>query len=117
MSVLFRQIPPWSLIEKILSLLKLPSEFPVTFQREELCLDHCIEAVSLLEPYYLPCKSKKYLDHTDNKRWITILKQILKPYHYNIQIQETTRNKKKAYVYTITKIVGILEEPVSVAFD
>jgi len=117
MSVLFRQIPPWSLVEKILSLLKLPSEFPVTFQRENLFLDYCIEAVSLLEPFYIPCKAKKYLDHTNDKRWITILRQILKPHNCIIQSHETTRNKKKAFLYTIIKIESELKEAYKIDFS
>lgn len=100
-SSLFRKLPPWTLVTQVLSLMNLPSQFPFSFQRRDLNLNNSIEAVSLLEPYYKPCKAKQYLGYTDEARWITILRHILEIYNYEIISQETTRDKKKTIVYTI----------------
>ena len=42
------------------------------------------EIIPRLQDFYLPCKSKKYLTRLDEKRCITILRQLLKQYNYNL---------------------------------
>jgi N-acetyl-anhydromuramyl-L-alanine amidase AmpD len=85
-----------------MTLLNLPIHFPVSFQRSDINLEGSIEAASLLEPYYKPCKAKQYLEHTDEARWVTILRHSLDIYGYEILSQETTRDKKKTIIYTIS---------------
>jgi hypothetical protein len=59
-------------------------------------------AVIILEPYYIPCKAKKYLyGNMTAHRVLTILRQILKPVGYNIHGQEKTMGRKKEMVYQI----------------
>jgi len=114
---LFRKVPPWATILEILSMLRISSEFPATFQKTDLYTENFITCSGLLEPFYLPCKVKLYLDHTDSVRWITILRHILGVHGYCITSLETTRNKKKAIFYTVERAVGDLRTAVSVDFS
>lgn len=57
----------------------------------------------LLEEYYLPCKSKVYLD-TENmteKRAITILKQVLRLHGYYLYSKEKNVNNRKIIFYQL----------------
>ena len=114
---LFRRPPSWSCILEVLKLLNISNDFPTTFQKTDLRSENFINAVGLLEPYYLPCKAKLYLEHTDKVRWITILRHILEIHGYNIKSLETTRNKKKAILYTIERASGDLPSAVALDFS
>jgi hypothetical protein len=107
---LFREIPPVSVVWEVLKLLNLSTEPPFTFTKDLLLIENSDEAAALLEPYYMPCKARQFLDHTDQLRWITVLRHILLPNGYVIQKQETTRNKKKTILYTIDRI-SVIEGP------
>lgn len=115
-----REVPPWTTVLEILALLNLPSEIPYTFQKGDISLENKEQAADLLYPYYIPCKAKQFLDHTDEVKWITILRHILLPQGYVILRQETTRQKKKAIFYTIERmsvIEGPLKSDVKVDFS
>jgi hypothetical protein len=116
-SLLFREIPPWDLVKSILNMLSIPNEFPITFQKKDINLSQSLDAAYSIEPYYKPCKAKKYLENIDDKRWITVLRHILQPHGWKIVYQETTRDKKKAILYTIQKIDDVLLKPVELDFS
>jgi len=98
-------------------MLSLSTEPPFTFQKQDMKLDKALEIVSLLEPYYIPCKAKQYLEYTPDTRWITILRHILLPHGYIVTIQETTRDKKKAIFYTIERAYSALLESIQMDFS
>jgi hypothetical protein len=114
---LFSEIPPWNVVLQVLALLELPTTFPIILQRQDISLENSDEIASILEPYYKPCKAKQFLTYTDQHRFITILRHILKPYNIQIESKETTRQKKKATIYTIKKDDSIIMEPVEIVFD
>ena len=114
---LFREIPPWPLIEDVLSMLGLSKHPPFTFQRSEISLEQSIDAVSLLEPYYIPSKARQFLSHTDEKRWITILRHVLEHHGWSVVSKETTRDKKKTIVYSVQRVAAVMATPVEVMFD
>ena len=116
-SNLFRQIPPISLVEDVLDMLGLSKHPPFTFQRNEISLEQSIDAVSLLEPYYIPSKAKQFLSHTDEKRWITVLRHVLENHGWSIIGKETTRNKKKTILYSVQRTSTVMGTPVEVIFD
>ena len=101
-----------SLVLELCQQLGISTEFPATFQREQLCAAEFVNAAALLEPYYIPCKAKQYLYNTDEHRWVTILKHIFLPHAYVIVSYETTRNKKKTTFYTIQRAEGQLKEAI-----
>ena len=107
---LFREIPPWCIVSEVLTLLKLSTEPPFTFQKHAIDLSQSPEAADLLYPYYIPCKAQQYLEQTDEKRWITILRHIFAPHGYVILSKETTRDKKKTILYTVDRI-SVIEGP------
>jgi hypothetical protein len=114
---LFREIPPWHLIEEVLDILGLSKHPPFTFQRNEIRLEQTIEAVSLLEPYYIPSKARQFLSHTDEKRWITVLRHILENHGWSVISKETTRDKKKTIIYSVQRVNTVMSTPVEVTFD
>jgi len=112
-----REPPPWTLVIEILELLNISSNFPCIFQKGDLRQENFSSCASLLEPYYMPCKARLYLDYTDEVRWITILRHILHIHGYVIESLETTRNKKKAIFYTIKRSEGLLQSAISIDFS
>lgn len=114
---IFRQLPPWSLVLEILDMIGLSKHLPLTFQRDDICLQHSIDAVSLLEAYYVPCKAVQFLSHTDKKRWVTILRHILDCHGWAVVGRETTRDKKKAIIYSIQRVNNTMEESIKISFD
>ena len=59
-----------------------------------------------LEKLYLKCKHEKYLHHLNEKKVITIFRQLLKCYDYFITTKEKYNNGKKYLLYTIQKKKG-----------
>jgi hypothetical protein len=114
---LFREIPPLTLVLQVLSMLGLATEIPFTFQKQDIRLEKSLEIVGLLEPYYIPCKAKQFLEYTPDHRWITILRHILLPHGYIIASQETTRDAKKAIFYTVERAYGLLREAIQMDFS
>ena len=117
---LFRKVPPWPTVLKVLAMLKISTYFPTTFQQSDIQLGESIPAAAELEPYYIPCKAKRFLEFTDVKRWVTIFRHILSPYGYVIESKETTRVGKKAIFYTIKYKIdtdGYLKQPVNLDFS
>jgi hypothetical protein len=114
---LFRETPPYTTVIEVLNLLNIGTEFPCTFLKSDLRSENFIACSGLLEPYYLPCKVKLYLEHTNEVRWITILRHILGVHGYTIKTLETTRNKKKAIFYTIERSSDNLRTAVAVDFS
>ena len=59
------------------------------------------EIVPRLQDVYLPCKSKKYLTRLDEKKCLTILRQLLKQYNYNLLTKEKCIKGDKFNYYQI----------------
>ena len=54
-----------------------------------------------LNEYYIPCKSKKYLTDLDEKKAITILRQIVKCFNYFLFSKEKYIKGEKNITYQI----------------
>ena len=106
-SNVLREIPPWSVVGEILNMLKIGTTFPITFTKDLISLEHSENIAYILSEYYIPCKAKMYLEYTNEKRWLTILRHILAPHGWVIVSQETTRDKKKAIFYTIERCAEV----------
>jgi hypothetical protein len=116
-SNLFRQIPPWPIIEDVLFMLNLSKYPPFTFQRSDISLEQSIDAVSLIEPYYIPSKARQFLSHTDEKRWVTILRHLLEHHGWSVVSKETTRDKKKTILYSVQRVGSVMGTSVEITFD
>ena len=106
MSKLFREFPPIEVIKTMLNELGLTGLTDTKlFSADELNLETIAEWAPILEPYYLPCKAKRFLsDITDNKR-ITILRHLLKVHKYDLLGQEKIVNGIKTTTYQIKVVM------------
>ena len=57
--------------------------------------------ITKLNEYYLPCKSKIYLNHLNEKKCITILRQFIKSFHYKCIGIEKSFNGQKSMTYRL----------------
>lgn len=114
---LFREIPSWTVVLEVIDMLRLPRQFPATFQKQDICLENSANIAGLLETFYRPCKAKQYLEFTDQNRWITVLRHILQPHGWVLLSKETTRDKKKTILYTVQRSDSTLDQEVQLTFD
>ena len=75
--------------------------------------------ITELKKYYLKCKHKKYLENLNEKKIITLFRQILKPYEFNIKSIEKYENGEKFLLYIIEKKKNIIFKKINsvVNFD
>jgi hypothetical protein len=57
--------------------------------------------VEQLSQYYLPCKARIYLTQINEKKAITIVKQILRLHNYSVVAKEKNNGNQKVIVYRI----------------
>jgi len=107
---LFSKIPPFDLVSEILYTLinkELNDNIYFEFSRNNLLCKNVIEKINnfipKLKEYYLKCKHKKYLEKLNDKKIITIIRQLLKNYEYNINEVKKNKNGKKYLLYIIKK--------------
>ena len=70
---------------------------------EKNCIERFSEYKEELKKYYLKCKHKKYLENLTTKKFITLLRQVIRPYDYSIKAYEKYENGKKFLLYVIDK--------------
>jgi len=99
---LFRKIPPPGFVNEILQNLKLQGLSERRwFSKDELFLGTIDEWLPVLEPYYIPCKAKRFLSDVDSSRVITILRHILHSNGYQLKTQEKMYKMQKTTMYQI----------------
>ena len=106
---LFRISPDIPITESILQLFGIKDiNDNHSFTRENLIDLKTVEKMDELSKelfkYYIPCKSKIYLNDIDEKKCITILRQFLKYMDYNLKLKEKYVNGVKNYQYFIVCI-------------
>lgn len=72
-----------------------------SFTINSLNIIYLDEIKKKLNDYYIPCKQKIYLNNITKKKTITILRQLLKLYNFNLNSKEIYENTKKIISYTI----------------
>lgn len=65
----------------------------------DIILNHMTE----LQKIYIKCKHKIYLENLNEKKIITLLRQLLREHHYDLKAKEKYENGKKFLLYSITK--------------
>jgi len=99
---LFRKLPSEEFVNEILEHLKLQGlQERRWFTKDELHMDTIDEWLPLLEPYYIPCKAKRFLLNVNASRAITILRHILHPLGYDLRTQERMYKSQKTTMYQI----------------
>ena len=56
-----------------------------------------------LKKIYIKCKHKIYLENLNEKKIITLLRQLLRSHNFELKAKEKYENGKKYLLYTITK--------------
>ena len=90
---LFKNKPDLNLVTDIIKLYGLTDlNDTKMFTKENLqdlnTVDKMNNYIERLKDYYLPCKAKKYLVDLDEKKSITILRQLLKQHNHNLLAKE-----------------------------
>ena len=100
---LFRKEPSKELVEQILRYSGLLGLHDLRwFTKEELNLEVSEEWLPLLQPFYLPCKAKRFLDVAlDANRLITILRHCIRVHGYDLSVQERIYKDKKHSLYQL----------------
>jgi len=103
---LFKKKPSKELIIKVLNIFDIEDfNDSKQFTRKDLeKIDLCNNLnifSSKLNEYYLPCKFKIYLQNINIKKSITLLRQLLKLYDYNVKSNEKYIKGEKIIVYQI----------------
>ena len=113
---IFRKFPNKELIQEILIHLKfLGLNDTKYFTKHDIHDKDFEEICILIQPYYIPCKAKKFLN-TNNK--ITVLRQLLHCIKYTLESQEKVFNSKKSTVYSIkNKILNDLSNNYIISFN
>ena len=103
---LFRKEPPKELVDSILRATGLLGMIDLRwFTKDELILVDYEAWLSLLEPYYLPCKASRFLHgEFDTAKLITIFRHILRPHGYDLFVQEKLYKEHKQSLYQIQPI-------------
>ena len=105
---LFKKLPPIDLFERLVKIYGLTDINDCRkFTKDHLTKNKTLEKIEgfreELEEYYLPCKTTKYLLDLDEKKLITILRQIAKVFDYHIISNEKYLNSKKVLQYSLEK--------------
>ena len=117
---LFRKIPPKNVVVRILNVFGLKDvEDQRYFSRKDLEALKCVEEMNntikpLLGEYQLPCKSRTYLNDLTPKNVITVLRQIVRLYDYNVVSKEKYIKGDKFIIYQLTPNVEKKYRPITI---
>jgi hypothetical protein len=112
---LFKKMPPIDLFERLVKIYGLTDINDCRkFTKDHLTKNKTLEKIEglreELEEYYLPCKTTKYLTDLDEKKLITILRQIAKIFDYHVTSNEKYLNSKKVLQYSLEKNNPIFDD-------
>jgi len=105
---LFRKLPTLDLFERFVKIFGLIDiNDSRKFTRDTLTNQKTLEKFEgfreELEEYYIPCKVEKYLSDMNEKKLITVLRQIGKVYDYSVISNEKFINSRKVLQYSLEK--------------
>jgi hypothetical protein len=102
--------PPYELVNKVLYTLinkDLGEDIHYEFSRRNIKIKNIIDKVNNyipeLKQFYLKCKHKKYLEDLNEKKIITLFRQLLRLYNYSLNSVEKYNNGQKYLLYIIQK--------------
>lgn len=103
---LFKQSPQEEVMIQILGFYNLSGlNDTKSFTKKDLNTFNSVqkinENIKIFESLYLPCKAKKYLSNLNEKKCITILRQLLKLFKYNLKSTEKYIQGEKMIEYNI----------------
>jgi len=109
---LFKKPPPLDFFERLVKIYGLiDSNDCRKFTRETLIKNKTLEKIEglmeELEEYYIPCKRNKYLKNLNEKKLITILRQIAKVHDFQLNSNEKYMNGSKLLQYSLEKNISL----------
>jgi len=124
MNQLFKVVPPIEFVNEVLNLFGIVNfNENYKFTRDDIKnKDVVTKLLSIgLEKYYINCKYKKCFTNLDEKKTITILRQLVRIYDYKINSIEKFSNGKKYLIYHLSKNIILnnqdMESKVILQFD
>ena len=101
---LFRKKPTLELVNDILVSLKfIGLNDARLFTKTDIAVDIFEEFLPELEPYYLPCKAKLFLQGFDDNKAITVLRHLLRAHGYKLRTYEKINQGVKQTFYQFEK--------------
>jgi hypothetical protein len=96
---LFRKKPSLDLVNDILTSLRFTGLNDTRlFTKTDIAVEVFEEFLPLLDPYYLPCKSKLFLRDFDANKAVTVLRHLLRAHGYKLHAYEkVTQGTKLTY--------------------
>ena len=79
------------------------------------CLDQINEFKDELQEYYIPCKSRTYLNELNTKNVITILRQIVRLHNYSVVSREKYIKGDKFMIYQLVPSETRNYQPVTIS--
>ena len=113
---LFKKIPTKEILNKVLLCFDIQNlqNSKVSFCRKDIVRLDSVSKLNnitdLLKEYYLPCKARTYLNDLNEKNIVTILRQILKHFNYNIISKEKYLRGEKFILYNIIANTDVQED-------
>jgi hypothetical protein len=113
---LFKKIPTKEILNKVLLCFDIDDlqNGKVSFCRKDIVRLDSVSKLNnitdLLKEYYLPCKARTYLNDLNEKNIVTILRQILKHFNYNIISKEKYLRGEKFILYNIIANTDVQED-------
>jgi|TARA_B110000208_G_scaffold190976_1_gene256349 hypothetical protein len=107
---LFCCVPELNIIEKLLTLFGLDKGLKDTNSFNKLnmieldTVRKIDEYKGTLTKYYIPCKSRVYLDVINEQKCITILRQFIKTHGYTLMSSDKSINGRKVKLYRLIEI-------------
>ena len=101
---LFRKKPSLELVVDILIGLKFSGLNDARlFTKNDIPIEIFEEYLPLLDPYYLPCKSKLFLQEFDTNKAVTVLRHLLRAHGYKMRAYEKVHQGAKLTYYQFEK--------------
>ena len=72
-----------------------------SFTKYDIPKEQFEEIIVLIEPYYIPCKAKRFLYDLNEGKQITILRHLLRAIGYDLLVQEKVLHNIKSTTYQI----------------
>lgn len=103
---LFKTIPPLEFFERLVKIYGLIDIYDNRkFTKDTLIKNKTIEKIEgmmeELEEFYIPCKREKYLTNLNEKKLVTILRQIAKAHNFTLNSNEKYLNGAKVLQYCL----------------
>ncbi len=113
---LFHENPPLELVKDIMKIFLGDNlnnscyQFTRKMLEEKKIIEKLETFIPELRKYYLKCKQNKYLENLDSKKVITIFRQLIRIYGYQLHSTEKYQNGSKFLLYKIDKTEKIIEQ-------